>query len=218
MYNPIIFDLDGTLLNSLADLMAAGNYALKQCGFPTHTENEYQYFVGNGIPKLIERICPPDSDNETQKRVHGIFADYYELHKSDLTRPYEGMKELLEELKRHGITAVCNTNKDSNFAEELLRTFYGDTITEVVGAGMGFDIKPDPGAAQYLAKKYARPGFSPLYVGDSNVDMQTAANAGLDVCAVLWGFRTREELEQFAPTYFAADSDKLRNIILEGKL
>ncbi len=214
MFNPIIFDLDGTLLNSLADLMAAGNYALEQYGFPTHTEGEYQYFVGNGIPKLIERICPPDSDSETLNRVYKSFSEYYEIHKSDLTRPYEGMKELLEELKRRGITAVCNTNKDSRFAEELLRQFYGDTITEVVGAGMGFDIKPAPGAAQYLAEKYAKSGLKPLYVGDSNVDMQTAVNANMEVCAVLWGFRIREELEKYNPAHIAENVDELRKVIL----
>lgn len=216
MYNPIIFDLDGTLLNSLADLMAAGNYALEQCGFPTHAEGEYQYFVGNGIPKLIERICPLDSDSETLNRVHRIFSEYYELHKSDLTRPYVGMKELLEELTRCGIIVVCNTNKDSRFAEELLRQFYGDTVTEVVGAGMGFDIKPAPGAALYLAEKYAKLGLKPLYVGDSNVDMQTAINANMDVCAVLWGFRTREELEQYNPAHIAENAEQLREIILGG--
>lgn len=214
MYNPIIFDLDGTLLNSLADLMAAGNYALEQYGFPTHTEGEYQYFVGNGIPKLIERICPSDSDSETLNRVYKSFSEYYEIHKSDLTRPYEGMRELLEELTQRGITAACNTNKDSNFAEELLRQFYGDTITEVVGAGRGFEIKPAPGAAKYLAEKYAREGFKPLYVGDSNVDMQTALNANMDVCAVLWGFRTREELEQYNPAHIAENAEQLREIIL----
>lgn len=217
MYNPIIFDLDGTLLNSLADLMAAGNYALEQCGFPTHTESEYQYFVGNGIPKLIERICPPDSDEETLKRVHEIFTEYYEQHKSDLTRPYEGMRELLEELRESGIIAVCNTNKVSRFAEELLRQFYGDTITEVVGAGRGFEIKPDPGAALYLAEKYAKQGCKPLYVGDSNVDMQTAINAQMDVCAVLWGFRTREDLEKYDPAHIAENAEQLRDVIFGGR-
>ena len=216
MYNPIIFDLDGTLLNSLVDLMTAGNYALEQCGFPTHTESEYQYFVGNGIPKLIERICPHDSDSETLKRVHEIFTEYYEQHKSDLTRPYEGMRELLEELKKRGIIAVCNTNKDSRFADELLKMFYGDTITEVVGAGRGFDIKPAPGAALYLAEKYSKPCCKPLYVGDSNVDMQTAINAEMDVCGVLWGFRTREELEKFDPAHIAENANKLREVILGG--
>lgn len=215
MYDPIIFDLDGTLLNTLGDLAAAGNHALVSMGFPVHEVNEYRFFVGNGIPKLIERICLPGSDAETQKRVHSIFAEYYEIHKADLTKPYPGMPELLAELKERGITAVCNTNKDHKFSEELLRSFYGGDLTEIVGAGLGYNVKPDPGAALYFAEKYAKSGAKPLYVGDSGVDMQTAQNAGIDACGVLWGFREREELEALRPAHIAADVNELHKIILE---
>lgn len=216
MYDPIIFDLDGTLLNTIGDLAAAGNHALKALGFPTHAAEAYCRFVGNGIPKLIERMCPEGSDEETLRRAHKIFSEYYGVHKSDLTRPYPGMTELLAELKSRGITAVCNTNKDRVFAEELLRSFYGDTITETVGAGGAFDTKPDPEAARYLAEKYAKKGIRPLYVGDSNVDMQTAKNAGFDACGVLWGFRGKAELEAMRPAHLAANADELRFIILGG--
>lgn len=215
-YNPIIFDLDGTLLNTLGDLAAAGNYALEQSGFPVHTENEYRYFVGNGIPKLIERICPPNSSAETLERVHTFFGEYYGKHKSDRTKPYDGMTELLSELKERRITAVCNTNKDYVFSETLLRSFYGDTLSEIVGAGLGYNVKPDPAAALYLAEKYAADGAKPLYVGDSGVDMQTALNANIDGCGVLWGFRDRAELEQFSPAHIAENVAKLREIILGG--
>lgn len=213
MYDPIIFDLDGTLLNTLGDLAAAGNHALSVFGFPIHETEEYRYFVGNGIPKLIERICPPGSDAETQARVHEVFSEYYDLHKSDLTKPYPGMTELLSELHARGITAVCNTNKDYAFSEELLRSFYGDSLTEIVGAGLGYNTKPDPAAALYLANKYAKNGKKPLYVGDSSVDMQTALNAGIDACGVLWGFRERAELEAFKPAHIAANAEELRRII-----
>ena len=212
MYDPIIFDLDGTLLNTLGDLAAAGNHALKAFGFPTHETEKYRYFVGNGIPKLIERICP--SDAVTRAQVHKTFSEYYDLHKSDLTKPYHGMPKLLAELHARGITAVCNTNKDHAFSEELLRSFYGDSLTEIVGAGLGYNTKPDPAAALYLAKKYAKNGKDPLYVGDSGVDMQTALNAGIDACGVLWGFREREELEALKPAHIAANVDELRKIIL----
>ncbi|MBD5130389.1 MAG: HAD-IA family hydrolase [Ruminococcaceae bacterium] len=213
-YNPIIFDLDGTLLNTLGDLSAAGNHALKQMNFPTHAEEKYRYFVGNGIPKLIERICPPNSSAETLERVHTLFAEYYEQHKSDRTKPYDGMPELLAELKERGIIAVCNTNKDYVFSETLLRSFYGDTLAEIVGAGLGYNVKPDPAAALYLAEKYAVEGAKPLYVGDSGVDMQTALNAKIDGCGVLWGFRDRAELEQFSPAHIAENVSVLREIIL----
>lgn len=215
MYDPIIFDLDGTLLNTLGDLAAAGDHALKAFGFPIHETEKYRYFVGNGIPKLIERICPKGTDAETQARVHKAFSEYYALHKSDLTKPYPGMTELLSELFKNGITAVCNTNKDHAFAEDLLKPFFGDSLTEIIGAGLGYNTKPDPAAALYLAKKYAKMSEKPLYVGDSSVDMQTAQNAGIDACGVLWGFRAREELEAFKPAHIAANVSELRRIIVE---
>lgn len=214
MYDPIIFDLDGTLLNTLGDLAAAGNHALSQLGLQEHETEEYRRFVGNGIPKLIERICPPGSDRETQRRVHEIFSEYYELHKADLTKPYPGITELLSELKERGIAAVCNTNKDHGFSVELLTAFFGDTLVEIVGAGLGFPTKPDPSAALYLAEKYKKDGFRPLYVGDSNVDMQTARAAGIDACGALWGFRGREELEAQSPAHIAQNTDELRKILL----
>lgn len=214
MYDPVIFDLDGTLLDTLGDLTAAGNYALHRMGFPEFETDRYRYFVGNGIPKLIERICPDGSSAQTLDKTHELFSEYYELHKSDLTHPYNGMTELLAELKKRGITAVCNTNKDHVFAKELLRSFYGDSLTEIVGAGLGFETKPDPKAALYLAEKYAKPNTRPLYVGDSNVDMQTAKNAGIDACGVLWGFRTKDELAALNPAHIAANAHELRQIIL----
>lgn len=216
-YNPIIFDLDGTLLNTIGDLAAAGNYALEQMNFPTHAEDEYRYFVGNGIPKLIERMTPPNTPPEVLKRVHEIFDEYYDKHKSDRTKPYDGMTELLAELKSHNITAVCNTNKDHAFSDSLLRSFYGDDLAEIVGAGLGYAPKPDPKAARYLAEKYAVNGCRPLYVGDSGVDMQTAQNAGIDACGVLWGFRERAELESFSPAHIAETPAELRQIILGGR-
>lgn len=214
MYDPIVFDLDGTLLNTLGDLAAAANHALGELSLPKHETDEYRYFVGNGIPKLIERMCPENSSAETLEKAHGIFAEYYEIHKADLTKPYSGMPELLRELKLRGVTAVCNTNKDHNFSEELLKKFFGDSLTEIVGAGLGYKTKPDPAAVLYLIKKYEKKGIKPLYVGDSNVDMQTAKNAGIDACGALWGFRGREELAAMNPAYLAENAEELREIIL----
>lgn len=215
MYDPIIFDLDGTLLNTLSDLAAASNYALSEMKLPTHEEQRYRYFVGNGIPKLIERMLPPEHTSADEQTAHKLFSEYYELHKTDRTVPYAGITELLAELKTLGITAVCCTNKDHVFSAELLRKFFGDNITETVGAGRGFASKPDPSAALYLAEKYAASGKEPLYIGDSNVDMQTAQNAQLTACGVLWGFRDRAELEQYSPRYIAENVSELRRIILE---
>ena len=213
-YDPVIFDLDGTLLDTLGDLAAAGNYALAQMGLPAHDTERYKYFVGNGIPKLIERILPENSSETDRQTAHALFAEYYERHKSDRTTPYSGITELLAEMKARGITAVCCTNKDHKFAAELLEQFFGDSIAETVGAGRGFPKKPDPAAVRYLAEKYAHDGHKSLYVGDSSVDMQTAANAGIDCCGVLWGFRERGELEQFSPKYITESVSGLRSVIL----
>ncbi len=218
IYDPIIFDLDGTLLNTLGDLAAAGNHALEQLGLPTHDEERYKLFVGNGIPKLIERMLPEGSSEEIRQTAHRFFSEYYEEHKSDHTVPYSGISELLPELKTYGITALCCTNKDHRFAKELLRSFFGNDLAEIVGAGRGFPRKPDPSAVKYLAEKYARDGRQALYVGDSGVDMQTAANAGLDCCGVLWGFRDRAELERFSPRYIAENVSELRRIIMQEKI
>lgn len=216
MYDPIIFDLDGTLLNTLGDLAAAGNFALEKKGFPVHAEEEYRLFVGNGIPKLIERILPTDHSERDREITHRLFAEYYELHKADRTLPYPGITELLTELHSRGITVVCCTNKDHKFASELLNGFFGDGLAEIIGAGQGFPRKPEPGAVIHLAEKYGKPGFKPLYVGDSSVDMQTAKNAGITACGVLWGFRDRDELESYQPEYIVSNVDELKRIILKG--
>ena len=214
MYNPIIFDLDGTLLNTLGDLADAGNYTLRIMGYPTHEENEFRYFVGNGIPKLIERMLPAEVSDEVRTKALEIFSEYYEQHKTDRTAPYEGIGELLKELSAKNITCLCCTNKAHEFSAELLNKFFGDSITEVVGAGCGYPTKPSPEGVLYLAEKYAKPDCKPLYVGDSNVDMQTAANAKLDVCGVLWGFRPRAELEQYNPDYLAENVEELKKAII----
>lgn len=214
MYNPVIFDLDGTLLNTIGDLAAAGNHTLRQMGYPTHEERKYCFFVGNGIPKLIERMLPDDVSDEVREKALGIFDEYYQQHKTDRTLPYEGITQMLKDLSDKGITCLCCTNKAHEFSAELLRKFFGDTITEVVGAGQGYPTKPSPEAVLYLAEKYSKPNVKPLYVGDSNVDMETAANAGLTVCGVLWGFRPREELERYNPDFLAENAEQLKEIIL----
>lgn len=213
MYNLVIFDLDGTLLDTIGDLAAAGNYALNAIGKPQHSEEEYKLFVGNGIPKLIERMLPAGHGAEEEARALEIFTKYYGLHKSDRTKPFEGMRELLEEVTAAGVTCVCNTNKAQEFSAELIKKAYGELIKEVAGAGRGFPVKPAPDAALELIRRF---GGRTLYVGDSGVDMQTAINAGIDACGVLWGFRSREELESFSPRYIAKNTGELRNIILES--
>lgn len=214
MYKLVIFDLDGTLLNTIGDLAAAGNYALERMGYPLHEENAYKLFVGNGIPKLIERMLPAGCGEDIRAKTYDIFMGYYGGHKSDRTIPYKGMKELVYRLHSAGIKCAVNSNKAHDFSAELVKAAFGDIFDRVMGFGMGFGAKPDPAAALELCREFCPRKEEALYVGDSSVDMQTAANAGLDACAVLWGFRSREELAAFSPKYIAKNVSELEKIIL----
>lgn len=214
MYKLVIFDLDGTLLDTIGDLSAAGNHALEKMGLPVHSVDEYKMFVGNGIPKLIERMLPAGHSAEDEKTARGYFDEYYSAHKTDMTRPYDGMTELVRELGERGVICVCNTNKAHEFSAGLIRGAYGDGIREVIGEGMGFPTKPSPDAALEFCRRHCSDKTKVLYVGDSSVDMQTALNAGIDGCGVLWGFRSRAELEQYHPAHIAATVPELRGIIL----
>ena len=194
MFGYVFFDLDGTLLNTLDDLAAAGNYALETLGFPAYDTDRYRYFVGNGIPKLIERILPEGSDKELRDKCHSLFSEYYSAHSEDKTVPYEGITELLDELFSDGVKTAVITNKDHIYSEKLIRKFFGDRITAVYGSRPGTPHKPDPYWANTAAYELGADKSDILYVGDSGVDMLTAANAGFESAGVLWGFRDKDEL------------------------
>ena len=216
MYRLVIFDLDGTLLNTIGDLAAAGNHALAQMGLPQHEAAEYKHFVGNGIPKLVERMLPAGHSPQDEERALALFSGCYSAHKSDLTAPYSGMRELVRELGERGVKCACNSNKAHEFSEALVRQFYGADIHEVLGAGQGFPTKPSPEGARELMRRCGADERGTLYVGDSDVDMLTAKNAGIDACGAAWGFRGRAELERFSPKYIAEDAGDLRRVILGG--
>lgn len=214
MYKLVIFDLDGTLLNTLGDLSAAGNYALRELGFAQHEQDAYKHFVGNGIPMLVERMLPQGHSAQDKERALALFSGYYSAHKTDLTVPYAGMYELVKELSLRGIICACNSNKAHEFSVELIKRFFGDYITDSIGAGAGFPTKPSPLAALELIKRHGANETNTLYVGDSDVDMITAQNAHIDACGALWGFRGREELSAFNPKFLAENADALKNFIL----
>ena len=215
MYKLVIFDLDGTLLNTIGDLAAAGNHTLEQMGYPQHPEESYKHFVGNGIPKLIERMLPAGHEKSDEEAAYRLFMEYYSMHKSDHTKPYPGIPELLKDLRAAGVICGSNTNKAHEFSVELLRQNFGGEITEVIGFGAGFQPKPDPGAALEMIRRTGVAPAETLYVGDSDVDIMTGQNAGIDVCSVLWGFRSREELAAHNPTYIAKEPQQLKDIILK---
>ena len=214
MYRLVIFDLDGTLLNTLGDLAAAGNHALELMGFPVHEEEAYKLFVGNGIPNLIHRILPEGHSGAEHKRCYELFTEYYSVHKSDRTVPYAGMTELVTKLCGSGVICCVNTNKAHEFSCELVRAAFGGSIRGVIGYGAGFEPKPSPDAALELCRRFGADKSEALYVGDSNVDARTAAAAGIDCCSVLWGFRSYEELSACSPRYIAASTEELYGIIV----
>ena len=212
MYKCVIFDLDGTLLNTLEDLANAGNHVLEVMGFPRHETEKYKYFVGNGIPKLIERIMPDGCGDEDKERAYELFSEYYGKHCRDKTRPYEGIAEMLRKLKDSGVKTAVATNKDHGFSVELVRDFFGGSVDMVAGRRDGFPKKPDPYAVNYILGELGIDKSDALYVGDSNVDMQTAENAGVCSCGVLWGFRTEKELTESGACHIAASAEELYRI------
>ncbi len=215
MYQNVIFDLDGTLLNTLADLAAAGNFALQSLGFPVHDVEKYRNFVGNGIPTLIQRILPAGRDTAHFDAALRLFSEYYARHHSDRTRPYDGIPELLLRLRSAGVQLAVVTNKDHAFSEELIRSFFGSTIDVVCGSRDGVPRKPDPHMVNIVMDALNARREETLYVGDSNVDMETAKNAGLDACGVLWGFRTERELRESGAMFLAGNAEELYHIITE---
>lgn len=211
----VIFDLDGTILNTLDDLADAGNHALSEFGYPIHDTQKYRYFVGNGIPKLIERILPEGTPADKYEQVYERFCSYYGEHKYDKTRPYEGMTEMLTNLRKKGIKLAVVTNKAHVFACEMVKLYYGELFDEVFGSVEGFPKKPDPYWTNAALKAIGVAPENAVYVGDSSVDMLTAKAAGVFSCGVLWGFRGRDELLENGACSLASDCKELEKIILE---
>ncbi|MBQ6714787.1 MAG: HAD-IIIA family hydrolase [Clostridia bacterium] len=214
MIKAVIFDLDGTLVNSLFDLAAACNYALTEKGFHTHTIEEYKYFIGNGIPKLIERAVPENHRNEhIIKAVREEFLRYYSVHFVDKTVAYDGMMETVTELKDRGLKLAVVTNKADNMAKSVVKAVYGDIFDIVLGLTDKFPAKPEAASTLNVLKQLSVTADECVFVGDSAVDIITANNAGLKSVGVLWGFRKREELAENGATYIIEKPQDLLEII-----
>ena len=211
----LIFDLDGTLINTIDDLGQACNHALSACGFPTHKIEEYPRLVGNGINKLIERALPEEHRNEaTVLRLREYFVPFYDHHNCDLTRPYDGIPELLKALKQKGDEAMRRkgerlflavaSNKYQAATEKIIAHFFPNTFDIVLGEREGIPRKPDPQIVwDILASLPSTINHKPstLYVGDSLVDAATAKAANLPFVACPWGFCTKEQLQTAQPDY-----------------
>ncbi|MCI8649090.1 MAG: HAD family hydrolase [Anaerotruncus sp.] len=194
MIRLVIFDLDGTLLNTLDDLAAAGNHVLAEHGMPTHPVEAFKIFVGDGIRKLVERMCPPDTNEEMLVQLHQEYNRWYGTHSEDQTRPYPGIIELLDQLLKRGVHTAVLSNKPHPIARALCPRYFGDRLMLVHGQREGFPRKPDRALVDEILQLTGTSAAQCLYVGDSGVDMQTAKNSGVTALGAAWGFRSVEEL------------------------
>ena len=215
MYKTVVFDLDGTLLNTIDDLADAGNRVCAARGWPQHTVEEYKYFVGNGIPKLVERFSPPEARTPDQLAdTLAAFQADYGAHLRDKTAPYPGIPALLARLKAAGVQLAVFSNKADPLARQVVADYFDAALFDAVrGALPGVPTKPAPQGTLALMQAIGADPAATLYVGDSNVDVDTAHNAGLPCCWVLWGFRTRQELADAGAEHLAADAEELWNVI-----
>ncbi len=208
----VIFDLDGTLLNTIADLANSTNYALKVLGYPIHEPDKYNFMVGNGINKLFERALPDGHKTEENVlRIRQEFVPYYDQHNADKSRPYPGVTELLETLQTAGMQLAVASNKYQAATEKLIARYFPNIkFTAVFGQREGIPVKPDPIIVKEILQIAKVQEEETLYVGDSGVDMQTAINAGVTSCGVTWGFRPRTELESFHPDHIVDNAEEIK--------
>ena len=211
MYSIYIFDLDGTLLDTLDDLAASTNYALRTHGMPEHSIDDVRRFVGNGVRKLMERAIPDGANNPQFEATFATFREHYMHHSLDTTRPYDGIPEMLAALKAKGCRLAVVSNKMMAATQELCRYFFPDTIEVAIGENEteGIKKKPAPDTVFAALKALNASPENAVYVGDSDVDIETARNAGLPCISVLWGFRDREFLLQHGATTFVTAPDDL---------
>ena len=211
----VIFDLDGTLLDTIADLAESANHALKQLGYPTRDVETIRTFVGNGVNKLLFRALPDEEKTEeNMMRMRTHFVPYYDAHNADLSAPYPGIVALLEKLQAKGLRMAVASNKYQEATVKLVKHYFPMIdFVEVLGQREGINVKPDPTIVFDILKKAGVSKEETLYVGDSGVDMQTAINAGVDAIGVTWGFRPRTELEDFHPMGLIDQAEELLGFV-----
>lgn len=232
MKKGVIFDLDGTLLNTLDDLAKAGNHVMKLNGRAEYPVEAYKLMVGNGIPNLVRRLLAGTNAHAEPQEEAAAFAKvseplfekalaefmaFYSEHSEDQTAPYEGIKEMLAHLQATGVKMAVVSNKADGPVKQLVPKYFGQVIPVALGSRPGVPNKPDPTSTLEAVQLLGLTASEVLYVGDSNVDMITANNAGLESCGVLWGFRDEKELRAAGAKHLAATAVELEKLILEGE-
>lgn len=207
-----IFDLDGTLLDSIGDLATSVNYALGIHGYPQHPLEDYNYFVGNGARELIARALPEGhKDDETIDRLREDFKKHYSSGNDIiLTKPYPGIPELLENCRKEGVVLAVASNKFHQATDKLIRYYFGDDLFRIIlGQREGIPVKPDPTIVYEILEETGFTKEETLYIGDSGVDMQTAIRCGVESVGVTWGFRPRRELEECGAVHIADRAEEI---------
>lgn len=214
-YDAVIFDLDGTLLDTLEDLKNSANAAAAQYGMPQYSREEICSFVGNGIRRLISQVVPGGEENPQFEQVFQAFKEHYAAHCMDETEPYPGIPALLGWLKKNGCRTAIVSNK-ADFAVKKLRDIYfGELVDVAIGEREGCRRKPEPDAVLHALEELGTERKRAVYVGDSEVDLQTARNAGMECIIVSWGFRSRDYLlsQGAVPEQIAADVAQLKHML-----
>lgn len=199
-YKTYIFDLDGTLLSTLADLAASTNYALRTHHMPERSLDEVRRFVGNGVKKLMERAIPDGLNNPLFEETFATFRQHYMQHNLDTTQPYPGIMQLLEQLKAEGKNIAVVSNKFYAATRELCRHFFGDLVPVAIGEREDIRKKPAPDTVIEALRELGVDKEGAVYIGDSDVDIMTAKNSGMPCVSVLWGFRDKEFLLEHGAT------------------
>ncbi|WP_293526290.1 HAD family hydrolase [Prevotella sp.] len=209
MYNTYIFDLDGTLLSTLGDLAASCNYALRTNGMPERTVDEVRQFVGNGVKKLMERAIPGGLDNDKFDKTYADFRQHYMQHNLDTTKPYDGVMEMLEELRKRGKKVAVVSNKFYAATQELCCHFFGDLVPVAIGEREDIRKKPAPDTVLEAMRQLGAIAEGAVYIGDSDVDIDTARNSGMPCISVLWGFRDKEFLLEHGATTLVSTPEEI---------
>ena len=213
--NTVIFDLDGTLLDTLQDLADATNYALRKQGMPERTIEEVRQFVGNGVRLLMIRAIPGGEENPLFEETFALFKSYYGEHCNDHTRPYEGIMELLATLREKGYAVAIVSNKIDFAVKELSKLYFQGIVPVAIGEKEGIRRKPAPDTVFEALKELDRTKEEAVYVGDSDVDIETAQNAGMPCISVLWGFRDKAFLETHGASHSAAKAEEILKYVEE---